>query len=106
MALVQRLQPDGSQAYARGARRDDERYARAQQQQPLRHDGMVHHPALGEPERIIGYNTCQVAKYGNYELGSFSEEAKHAWRDAHWEEDLQKAFETGKRMAEQKTLSH
>ena len=62
--------------------------------------------ALGEPERIIGYNTCQVAKYGNYELGSFSEEAKHAWRDAHWEEDLQKAFETGKRMAEQKTLSH
>ena len=43
MALVQRLQPDGSQAYARGARRDDERYARAQQQQPLRHDGMVHH---------------------------------------------------------------
>ena len=62
--------------------------------------------ALGEPERIIGYNTCQVAKYGNYELGSFSEEAKHAWRDAHWEEDRQKAFETGKRMAEQKTLSH
>ena len=39
--------------------------------------------ALGEPERIIGYNTCQVAKYDNYELGSFSEEAKHAWRDAH-----------------------
>ena len=62
--------------------------------------------ALGEPERIIGYNTCQVAKYGNYELGSFSGEAKHAWCDAHWEEELQKAFETGKRMAEQKTLSH
>lgn len=56
--------------------------------------------ALGEPERIIGYNTCQVAKYDNYELGSFSEEAKHAWRDAHWAEDLQKAFDTGKRMAE------
>ena len=57
--------------------------------------------ALGEPERIIAYNTTQVAKYGNYELGGFSEEAKHAWRDAHWEEDLQKAFEAGKRMAEQ-----
>lgn len=56
--------------------------------------------ALGEPERIIGYNTCQVAKYDNYELGSFSEEAKHAWRDAHWEEDLQKAFDAGKQMAE------
>jgi multimeric flavodoxin WrbA len=56
--------------------------------------------ALGEPERIIGYNTTQVAKYDNYELGGFSEEAKHAWRDTHWEEDLQKAFEAGKRMAE------
>ena len=56
--------------------------------------------ALGEPERIIGYNTCQVAKYDNYELGSFSEKAKHTWRDAHWEEDLQKAFDAGKQMAE------
>ena len=56
--------------------------------------------ALGEPERIIGYNTCQVAKYDNYELGSFSEEAKHAWRDAYWAEDLQKAFDAGKQMAE------
>ena len=56
--------------------------------------------ALGEPQRIVGYNTCQVAKYDRYELGGFSEEAKHAWRDAHWEEDLQKAFETGRQMAE------
>ena len=56
--------------------------------------------ALGEPERIVAYNTTQVAKYENYELGSFSEEAKHAWRDAHWEEDLQKAFDAGKQMAE------
>ena len=57
--------------------------------------------ALGEPERIIGYNTCQVAKYDNYELGSFSEEAKHTWRNAHWEEDLKKAFDAGRKMAEQ-----
>ena len=57
--------------------------------------------ALGEPQRIIAYNTTQVANYGNYELGGFSEEAKHAWRDAHWEEDLQKAFEAGRLMAGQ-----
>ena len=57
--------------------------------------------ALGEPERIIAYNTVQVAKYDNYELGCFSEEAKHAWRDAHWEEDLQKVYEASKKMAEQ-----
>ena len=43
----------------------------------------------------------KVAKYDNYELGSFSEEAKHAWRDAHWEEDLQRAYDAGRRMAEQ-----
>ncbi|MBQ8362202.1 MAG: flavodoxin family protein [Bacteroidaceae bacterium] len=54
--------------------------------------------ALGEPQRIVAYNTCQVAKYGNYELGGFSEEAKYAWRDAHWEEDLQKAYDAGKQM--------
>ena len=57
--------------------------------------------ALGEPERIIAYNTVQVAKYDNYELGGFSEEAKHSWRDAHWDEDLQRAYEAGKKMAEQ-----
>ena len=57
--------------------------------------------ALGEPQRIVAYNTTQVAKYDNYELGGFSEETKHSWRDAHWDEDLQKAYEAGCRMAEQ-----
>ena len=57
--------------------------------------------ALGEPQRIIAYNTTQVANYGNYELGGFSEEAKHAWRDAHWKEDMLKAYEAGRQMAEQ-----
>ena len=57
--------------------------------------------ALGEPQRIVAYNTTQVAKYDNYELGGFSEETKHSWRDAHWEEDLQKAFEAGRTMAKQ-----
>ena len=35
------------------------------------------------------------------ELGGFSEEAKRRYRDEHWEEDLQRAFEAGKRMAEE-----
>ena len=56
--------------------------------------------ALGEPQHIIAYNTCQVAQYDSYELGGFSEEAKHAWRDAHWAEDLQKAGNAGRQMAE------
>ena len=56
--------------------------------------------ALGQLERLVAYNTYQVKIYGNYELGGFSEEAKRQYRDEHWHEDLQKAFEAGKRMAE------
>ena len=37
--------------------------------------------------------------YDRYELAGFSEEAKRQWRDTHWEEDLQKAFEAGCQMA-------
>ena len=56
--------------------------------------------ALGEPEHLIAYNTYQVKNYNNYELGGFSEEAKRHYRDENWEQDLQKAFDAGKRMAE------
>ena len=56
--------------------------------------------ALGEPERLNAYNTYQVKSYDRFELAGFSEEAKHQWRDEHWEQDQQKAFEAGKRMAE------
>ena len=56
--------------------------------------------ALGEPERLIAYNTYQVKNYERFELASFSEEAKRQWRDEYWEQDLQKAFDSGKQMAE------
>lgn len=56
--------------------------------------------ALGQPEHLIAYNTYQVRNYGNFELAGFSEEAKRQWRDEHWEHDLQRAFDAGKRMAE------
>ena len=56
--------------------------------------------ALGQPEKLYAYNTYQVKNYANFELGGFSEEAKRRYREEHWEEDLQKAFDAGKRMAE------
>lgn len=56
--------------------------------------------ALGQPEKLTAYNTYQVKNYGNYELGGFSEEAKRQYRDEHWQEDLQKAYDAGKQMAE------
>ena len=56
--------------------------------------------ALSEPERIIAYNTYQVNDYNRFELGGFSEEAKRQYRNEHWQSDLQKAYDAGRRMAE------
>ena len=56
--------------------------------------------ALGQPERLIAYNTYQVKDYSRFELAGFSEEAKRQYRDTHWEEDLQRAFDAGRSMAE------
>ena len=56
--------------------------------------------ALGEREHLVAYNTYQVKNYERFELASFSEEAKRQWRDEQWEQDLQKAFDAGKQMAE------
>lgn len=56
--------------------------------------------SLGEPEKLTAYNTYQVKNYDRFELAGFSEEAKRKYREEHWEQDLQKAFDAGKRMAE------
>ncbi len=56
--------------------------------------------ALGHPEHMVAYNTYQVKNYANFELAGFSEEAKRQWRDEHWQQDLQRAFDAGKQMAE------
>ena len=56
--------------------------------------------ALGQPEHVIAYNTYQVKNYDRFELAVFSEEAKRKYRDENWENDLQKAYDAGRRMAE------
>jgi hypothetical protein len=56
--------------------------------------------ALGEPEHINAYNTYQVKNYDRFELAGFSEIAKRQYRDENWEQDLQKAYDAGQRMAE------
>jgi len=50
--------------------------------------------------RICANNTYQVKNYGRYEFADGQAERKQAYKDAHWEEDLAKAREAGKRMAE------
>ena len=71
----------------------------------------MHKGELGQPEALLGSalgctveiieanNTTQVNDYSRYHFADGTAEAKKQWRDAHWEEDLQKAYEAGKRMA-------
>ena len=55
--------------------------------------------ALGQPEHVNAYNTYQVKNYDRFELASFSEEAKRKYREEHWAQDLQRAFDAGVEMA-------
>ncbi|MBR1798861.1 MAG: flavodoxin family protein [Bacteroidales bacterium] len=60
--------------------------------------------ALGTPERLTAYNTYQVKDYSRYELSGFREEAKRHYRDAHWQSDLQAAYDAGRRMANETNI--
>lgn len=52
-----------------------------------------------DAEVVIANNTMQVKDYSRYSFAEGAAEAKREWRDSHWEEDLQKAFAAGKKMA-------
>ena len=56
--------------------------------------------AMGDVEHVDAHNTYQVKNYDRYELAGFSEEAKRLYRDENWENDLQRAHDAGRRMAE------
>lgn len=55
--------------------------------------------ALGKPDHLNAYNTYQVKDYSRFELAGFSEEAKRQYREQHWQDDLQRAFDAGRRLA-------
>ena len=56
--------------------------------------------AMGDVEHVDAYNTYPVKNYDRYELASFPEPMKRQYRDEHWEQDLQNAYDAGRRMAE------
>ena len=56
--------------------------------------------ALGECERIEAFNTYQMKNYERFDFADSTPAEKQAYKDAHWEQDLQKAREAGKRMAD------
>lgn len=51
------------------------------------------------PEIIMANNTTQVNDYSRYDFADGTAEAKARWRAEHWEDDLAKARDAGKRMA-------
>lgn len=51
-----------------------------------------------EVEVIMANNTIQVYDYSKYNFAEDTVETKQQWHDTHWEEDLNKAREAGKRM--------
>lgn len=55
--------------------------------------------AMGDVEHVDAHNTYQVKNYDRYELASFPEPMKRQYRDQHWEQDLQRAHDAGRRMA-------
>ena len=54
---------------------------------------------MGHNELLYICNTFQFNDYSRYEMNLFDPEAKKAYRDAHFEEDLEKAYQLGVRVA-------
>ncbi len=55
---------------------------------------------FGHCETLLATDTLQVKDYSRYDMGGFNLAAKQQWHEDHWPEELQKAFDAGKRMAE------
>ncbi len=55
---------------------------------------------FGHCEELYVCNTYQFKDYSRYAINMFKEEDKAAYRDAHFQIDLQNAFDLGKRLVE------
>ena len=74
--------------------------------------GKMHYPELTAPnefamstvlgycETLCAYNTYQFRDYSRYDAGMFNEPVKAEHREKVFPEDLKKAYELGKRLAE------
>jgi len=64
----------------------------------------IHSAALGAvmgyTENLCAYNTLQFNDYSRYEANMFNGNAKAKYKEEHFPEDLQKAYELGKRLVE------
>lgn len=63
-------------------------------------DGLIE-KYYGKPVRLTTVDDFQVKDYSRYEMASFDLVKKQQWHDAHWQEDIDRAFAAGKKMAEE-----
>ena len=56
---------------------------------------------MGHNELLYICNTYQFKDYGRYDFNLFSEEEKRKYRDEHFDEDLSKAYDLGRRLGEE-----
>lgn len=61
-------------------------------------DMIFSHELGREVNVVMANNTIQVNDYNSYDFADGIAEAKKQWHDTHWEDDLRKAREAGKRM--------
>ncbi|MBQ6084554.1 MAG: flavodoxin family protein [Bacteroidales bacterium] len=61
-------------------------------------DMALSHELGREVEAVMANNTCQVNDYSLYNFADGTAESKQQWHNTHWEDDLRKAREAGKRM--------
>ena len=61
---------------------------------------------MGYNELLYICNTYQFKDYSRYEMNLFDEAEKRAYRDAHFEEDLEKAYKLGVRLTEKAMSEH
>lgn len=53
------------------------------------------------PHRLFAYNTVQFNDYSKYESSVFNEAEKKAYRQEHWEQDLQQAYGLGQQLVKE-----
>lgn len=53
-----------------------------------------------KPERVLAISTKQVKDYSRFEFSEAMAQSHDRWHSEHFEEELRKAFDAGKRMAE------
>ena len=77
-----------------------EEYQKQMEQMYQRNEWMFTITSFEKPDRIIAMSTKQVKDYSKFEFTETHAHAHDKWHEEHFAEELQNAFDAGRRMAE------